>query len=97
MNVIYEQPLTEYCIDTRHKEQIEEKRRRLEENHRRGRHGEESSSDDEDEEDGETLKIEAPPVEEKKPALPVRPHPSHLQMPTPESERMRTSPSAAPA
>ncbi|OQE19468.1 hypothetical protein PENSTE_c015G09820 [Penicillium steckii] len=88
---------TQEIRDTRHKEQIEEKRRRMEENHRRGRHGEESSSDDEDEEDGETLKIEAPPVEEKKPALPVRPHPSHLQMPSPESERMRTSPSAAPA
>jgi hypothetical protein len=63
------------------------------------------------------LKIEAPPVEEQRPALPTRPHPaqphpthphpthahashphsSHSQMHIPEPERVRMSPSAAPA
>jgi hypothetical protein len=115
-NPVFGQPLTKYATDARHKEQIEDKRRRMEENQRRGHRGAESSSDDEDEGD-EPLKIEAPPVEEQRPALPTRPHPaqphpthphpthahashphsSHSQMHIPEPERVRMSPSAAPA
>lgn len=94
--IIREQLLTE-DTDTRQKGYIEDKRRRMEENQRHGRRGEESSSDDEDDDEDEPLKIEAPPAQEQKPNLPVRPHPSHSHMQISESERMRMDPSAAPA
>jgi hypothetical protein len=80
--------------DARHKEYIDDKRRRMEENQRHGRRGEESSSDDEDEGE-EQLRLEAPPIAElEAPRLPIRPRDSTN---SPESDRAKMTPTAAPA
>lgn len=88
---------THMVLDARHKERIEDKRRRMEEDQRHGRRGQESSSDDEDDSGEQPLQLEAPPAPEpeQQQSLPVRSHESN--MPPPEHDRGRLSPSNVPA